>query len=297
MTNIEEHLVCFGTKNDAAGMVDDRTAAQETGAAIDGDTDGAEESCVEEFIRAGLSGSTTVDPVSRHVSRREIQLTAEVRAQWGTEACTAVRAHLLRLMDPLTDVELTADMGAGERRIALIPSGGSSVELGHYRTPVTARLCFIAPDPYFAAVVPETVYFWEATPMLAFPLNPMAGAGTVSGYYRTTNAAKLKNPGDRECGYRLMLTAENGVVENPSVTLPGGTLSLRCAFGEGEHVVIDTHPRTKTILVNGVPSLCFMPGSVFAGIPRGTSDMVLTAENGIQYLRAQLSFVPLYYGV
>ena len=200
-------------------------------------------------------------------------------------------------MDPLTDVTLTADMGAGERRIELIPGGGGSVEIGHYREPVTARLCYIAPDPYFAAVVPETVAFWDATPMLTFPLNLMAGAGTVSGYYGTTNAARLRNPGDRECGYRLTLTAENGRVTNPSVTLPGGTLSLQCAIGEGEHVVIDTHPRTKTILVNGTPSLCFTPGSVFAGIPRGTSDMVLAAESGIQYLRAQLSFVPLYYGV
>lgn len=236
-------------------------------------------------------------PVSRHVSRREIVLTAEVRAAAGTAAFTDLRARLLRLMDPLTDVELTADMGAGERRIALIPSGGGSVEIGHYREPVTARLCFIAPDPYFAAVVPETVAFWDATPMLTFPLNLMAGAGTVSGYYGTTNAARLRNPGDRECGYRLTLTAENGQVQHPSVTLPGGTLSLRCTIGAGEHVVIDTRPRTKTILVNGTPSLCFTPGSVFAGIPRGASDMVLSAESGIQYLRAQLSFVPLYYGV
>lgn len=236
-------------------------------------------------------------PVSRHVSRREIVLTAEVRAVAGTAAFTDLRARLLRLMDPLTDVELTADMGAGERRIALIPSGGGSVEIGHYREPVTARLCFIAPDPYFAAVVPETVAFWDATPMLTFPLNLMAGAGTVSGYYGTTNAARLRNPGDRECGYRLTLTAENGQVQHPSVTLPGGTLSLRCTIGAGEHVVIDTRPRTKTILVNGTPSLYFTPGSVFAGIPRGASDMVLSAESGIQYLRAQLSFVPLYYGV
>ncbi len=236
-------------------------------------------------------------PVSRHVSRREIRLKAEIRAAVGTASFTELRTRLLRLMDPLTDVELEADMGAGKRQISLIPDGGSSVEIGHYREPVTVQLCFLAPDPYFAAVAPETVSFWEATPILTFPLNLMAGAGTVSGYYGTTNAARLRNPGDRECGYHLVLTAENGTVTNPSVTLPGGTLSLQCTIGEGERVVIDTHPRTKTILVNDTPSLCFTPGSVFAGIPRGTSDMVLAAESGIQYLRAQLSFVPLYYGV
>ena len=162
--------------------------------------------------------------------------------------------------------------------------------------PVATQLSFIAADPYFRAAAERHVSFWQAAPMLAFPLNLMAGAGTVSGYYGTTNAARLQNPGERECGYRLTLTAQNGTVQNPSVTLPGGTLSLTCAIGTDDEVVIDTHPRQKTILVNGAPTLCFTPASVFAPIPRGGSTMTLSAASGIAYLRAELSFTPLYYG-
>lgn len=236
-------------------------------------------------------------PISRHVARREIRLRAEIAPGYGTAAFTELRRRLIRLMDPETDVEMTVRMGGEERRITLIPSGESTAEIGHFLRPAEVRLCYIAPDPYFRAAREETVSFWQVTPMLTFPFNSMAGAGTVSGYYGTTNTARIRNPGDVPCGYRLTLTAENGRVTAPRVILPDGTLSLSCEIGPGDTVVIDTHPRAKTIVCSGVPSLCFTADSVFAGLPCGTGTMTIDADAGIPYLRAALTFTPLYCGI
>lgn len=235
-------------------------------------------------------------PTSRHLTARHLRLRAELNPRYGTAAYRELYARLMTLLDPTVDVELCADMGGGARILDVIPAGDGSVEVAHMGEPVTAQLSFLAADPYFRAAAEKHVSFWQAVPMLAFPLNLMAGAGTVSGYYGTTNAARLWNPGERECGYRLTLTAQNGTVQKPSVSLPGGTLALTCAIGTDDTVVIDTHPRRKTILVNGKPSLCFSPASVFAPLPRGGSTMTLSAASGIAYLRAELAFTPLYYG-
>lgn len=235
-------------------------------------------------------------PTTRRLGSRRLRLHAELAPRFGTPVYRDLHARLMTLLDPTVDVELYVDMGGGTRLLDVIPAGDGSVEVAHMGEPVAAQLSFLAAEPYFRAAAERHVSFWQAAPMLAFPLNLMAGAGTVSGYYGTTNAARLQNPGERVCGYRLTLTAQNGTVQNPSVTLPGGTLSLTCAIGTDDEVVIDTHPRQKTILVNGTPSLCFTPASVFAPIPRGGSTMTLSAASGIAYLRAELSFTPLYYG-
>ena len=160
-------------------------------------------------------------PTTRRLGSRRLRLHAELAPRFGTPAYRDLHARLMTLLDPTVDVELYVDMGGGARLLDVIPAGDGSVEVAHMGEPVAAQLSFLAAEPYFRAAAERHVSFWQAAPMLAFPLNLMAGAGTVSGYYGTTNAARLQNPGERECGYRLTLTAQNGTVQNPSVTLPG----------------------------------------------------------------------------
>ena len=173
-------------------------------------------------------------PVSRHVSRREIVLTAEVRAAVGTAAFTDLRARLLRLMDPLTDVTLTADMGAGERRIE--PVSGSDL-----CTSLDMNIQY-----YATQLAVQTMATKEADSVSILVMNPQNGE-----IYAMVNVPEfdLNDPYSLPEGTPEGLSAEekqnllNGIWRNGCINdtyEPGSTFKIITAAAGLEEGVITT---------------------------------------------------------
>lgn len=229
----------------------------------------------------------------RRFAERQLALTFEIDGNCADE----VRRDVEALMDPAHDLELDVLAFGVHRRITVIPAEEADWYRQGVRGPAEVTLRFVAPAVFFRDAEEKTVVFRDACPMLTFPMNFMAGAGTVSGLYRTTDEAGVDNPGDGECGLVAVIRASGGSVVNPGVSMGGKSVRCPLTLADGDELVIDTRPGQKNILKNGVRCFAFTPDSVFFSLPAGTSVVSVTCDSGGEYVDAEISFTPLYYGM
>ena len=229
----------------------------------------------------------------RRFAERELALTFAV----GPEDADGARRRIGSLMNPEETLTIDAEIGDIRRRIDVIPAEKPLFVRPTFHHPMEVTLRFVAPTVFFYEPEARHTAFRDGVGMLAFPFTSMAGAGTVTGLWRVKGAATVENPGDAPCGVIVRVRAEGGDVVAPRVSV--GTQRIRCpvTLSAGEELVISTMPRAKTIEIDGVRSLRFDRDSVFFALPAGESVVSTAADAGEEYMAAEISFTPLYYGI
>ncbi len=234
--------------------------------------------------------------VRRRFAEREMTLVFELDGMG--EAADLIRRKLVSMLNPSCEVMIDVMMYGKARRISALPAGEAEFRressLGGV---IEAEVSFISPSVYFEEAEGIKVQFRDAAPILTFPLNLMADAGTVGGMYRTTDRARVSNSGDGECGIVARIRASGGEVVNPGIRL--GEKYVRCplTLGDGHELVIDTRERRKSVLVDGERYFSFDRGSEFFSLPAGVSEVAVLCDCGGEYIDAQLEFSPIYYGI
>ncbi len=250
---------------------------------------GATELFVETEPYADGSGG---HPVTRRFGERHLALTGELT---GDEA--TLRRLLCSMMDPQQTLEMEVRLGDVTRCIGVIPCGRPRFHQANFYTPTEVYLPFVAPDPFFREMAAHEVYFRTTTPLLTFPMNFMAGAGVTPSLLRTTETATVVNPGDAACGLLAELTAVGGAVVHPALCLGERYIRLQTTLADGKVARIDTRPRCKDLVIDGVRSFTFHRDSDFFLLAVGENVVQVTADSGIEHLSVKLSYTPLYYGI
>ena len=183
----------------------------------------------------------------RRFAQRELAITFEL----GGNDPDSLRRRVIALMNPAHDLELEVEALGVSRCLTVIPAEEAEFAGMGDPFPEEATLRFVAPSVFFRDAETKTVLFRDDVPLLTFPLNFMAGAGTASGFFRTSDSARTDNPGDGECGLAAHLRAVGGTVVNPGIRM--GEKFVRCllTLADGDELVIDTRARQKNILKNG----------------------------------------------
>ncbi len=233
--------------------------------------------------------------VRRRFAEREMSLTFELDGMG--EAADRLRRKLVSMLNPARDCVIDVLMYGKARRIVALPAGEAEFRRESLSGVIEAEVRFISPSVYFEEAEGIRVQFRDAAPILTFPLNLMAGAGTVGGMYRTTDKAKVENSGDGECGIVAKICARGGDVVNPGICL--GEKFVRCpiTLADGHELVIDTRERRKSVTVDGEQYFSFDRGSEFFSLPAGVSEVVVSCDSGGEYIDAQIEFSPIYYGI
>ena len=229
----------------------------------------------------------------RRFAERELSLTFSVDAG----EAEAVRRQIVSLLDPTAEMTLAGHLGGERRLIDVIPCDEPEFSRPTFRHPMEVTLTFVAPGVFFRAAETSSVVFRDHVPLLTFPMNLWAGAGTAAGIMRVSNAARVENPGDAPCGFRITMRAEGGSVTNPCVSSGSLYVKVPVTLASGDTLTVDTAPGHKTVEINGERQFLFERDSVFFSLPSGESTVAVGCTAGIEYLGAQLSFVPLYFGM
>lgn len=232
---------------------------------------------------------------TRRFAERELSLTFEIAAHG--ERAEEIRRKIISMTSPETDGTLDVTLFGVRRTIEVIPADEQEFVRGTFSDCIEVTLHFIAPLVFFRDYDGEFVRFRDAAPILTFPMNFMAGAGTVSGMYRTTDTVRAENPGDTECGIVAKIRAKNGSVVNPG--LKCGDKFIRCpmTLEDGDELVIDTRRRRKNITKNGERCFTFERDSTFFSLPRGVTTLAVTCGSGGEYVECEIEYVPAYYGM
>lgn len=231
---------------------------------------------------------------TRRFAERELSVTFEIAA-FGEKA-RKIRRKIISMLSP-DGGELEVTLDGVERIIDVIPADEQEFVQDTFSDCMEVTLHFAAPAVFFRDREGRKVQFRDAAPMLTFPMNFMAGAGTVSGMYRTTDTAMAENPGDSECGISAVIRAAGGEVVNPG--LKCGDRFIRCplTLSDGDELVIDTGLRKKSITLNGVRCFTFDRDSTFFSLPAGVTQLSVTCDSGGEYVDCQIEYVPVYYGM
>lgn len=232
-------------------------------------------------------------PQKKRFAEREIGLTFEILPERADE----VRRLIVSMLDPAADCELDVTFGGVHRKITVIPYDEAEFYRGTFFDSVEATVLFIAPGVFFRDAEDVVVPFRDAAPMLTFPLNFMAGAGTVSGMYRTTDSAVLDNPGDGECGLVAKIVASGGTVVHPGLLCGDYFVKCPITLEDGDVLIIDTREARKNITKNGERSFVFDKNSRFFSLKPGENSVSVTCDSGAEYVDAEITFTPLYYGM
>jgi len=232
---------------------------------------------------------------TRRFAERELSLTFEIAAI-GEER-ERIRRKIISMMSPEADGELDVTLFGVHRTIEVIPADEQEFVRASFSDWVEVTLHFIAPQVFFRDYDSRIVRFRDASPMLTFPMNFMAGAGTVSGMYRTTDSTSAENPGDTSCGILAKIRAAGGDVVNPGLRC--GDRFIRCplTLSAGDELIIDTRPRRKNITLNGVRCFTFERDSTFFSLPKGVTQLSVTCDSGGEYVDCEIEYVPAYYGM
>ena len=230
---------------------------------------------------------------TRRFSERELSLTFEL----DSAAADETRRLIISMLDPAKDCTLDVTLGGVHRTITAIPCDEPVFSRPTFSSGTEVTLFFAAPSVFFCGAEQSSLRFRECVPLLTFPLNIMAGAGTTSGLFRVNGHGTLVNPGDGECGAVITVTARGGSVVSPCVTL--GDEFIRCplTLSDGDELVIDTRPKMKNITLNGERCFVFDKQSTFFSLPAGESEVGFEADSGGEFADTVISFTPIYYGV
>ena len=232
---------------------------------------------------------------TRRFAERELSLCFEIAA-FGEER-ERIRRKIISMMSPESDGVLDVTLMGVHRTIEVIPADEQEFAHPAFADCIEVTLHFIAPQVFFRDYDSKLVRFRDAAPVLTFPMNFMAGAGTVSGMYRTTDTAKAENPGDTACGIVAKIRAVGGSVVGPG--LKCGEKFIRCpmTLGDGDELVIDTRLRRKNITLNGERCFTFERDSTFFSLPKGVTGLSVTCDSGGEYVECEIEYVPAYYGM
>lgn len=252
------------------------------------------------FAAAGFDVSITPyagrvggHPQKRRFAERELALSFEILP----ERADITRRLIVSMLDPEAECELDLSFGGVHRKIGVIPFDEAEFVQDTFYDCVTATVLFIAPGVFFRDAEEIVVPFRDAVPMLAFPMNCMSGAGTVSGMYRTTDRTSLDNPGDGECGVIAKIAASGGSVVNPGIVCGDEFVKCPLTLEDGDVLVIDTREARKNITKNGIRSFLFDKHSSFFSLKPGINEVSVTCDEGEEYVDAEIIFTPLYYGM
>lgn len=242
---------------------------------------------------AGLSGG---HPVSRRFGERHLTIHGEVNAASEVEEWS-IRRRIIKLMNPLSEIEMQIKIHGVSRLITVIPSDTPSLIKDTLFSPLQVKLTFIAPEPFYKDTEKLEFSFRQTVPLMTFPLNFMEDTGMTTGYLRSTDTIRVVNPGDAECGMTAILTASGGTVKNPCLTCGDKSIRLLVDLEDGDTAEIDTRPRRKNVLVNGERKFVFDRTSDFFLLIPGENYITLSADAGAEFLSVRLSCTPLYFGL
>ncbi len=231
----------------------------------------------------------------RRFAERELGLLFEI-AEKG-ERADAIRREIVSMLDPRLDTELEVTLFGVSRKISVIPCGEARFVRPTVDDCIEVELRFIAPEVFFSDTRSTVIKFRDAAPLLTFPMNFMAGAGTAAGLYRTADSTLARNRGDGECGIVARIRASGGEVVNPTVRCGEKFVKCNTVLADGDLLVIDTRARMKNIYLNGERFFLFDRDSEFFSLPAGDSDFSVTADSGGEFIVAEVEFTPVYYGV
>ena len=248
---------------------------------------------VETKPYAGLPGG---HPISRRFGERHMTMHAELNAGSDTEEW-AIRRRIIRLMNPLSEIEMQIRMHGVSRLITVIPDGVPLLTKDTFFSPLQVTLTFIAPEPFYRSAEPVESAFRQTVPLMTFPLNFMENTGMTTGYTRTADSVTMINPGDAECGMTAVLTASGGIVENPCLTCGDKYIRLLTTLQDGDTAEIDTRPGKKNVLLNGERKFLFDRTSDFFLLSPGENRISVSADSGSDYLSVRLFCTPLYFGL
>lgn len=248
---------------------------------------------VETKAYAGLPGG---HPVSRRFGERYLAIHAEVNAA-SPEEEHAIRRRIIRLMNPLSEIEMRIRIHGVSRLITVIPHDTPKLAKDTLFSPLQVSLTFIAPDPFYRDAEELSFSFRQTVPLMAFPLNFMEETGMTTGYLRSTDTTEVYNPGDAACGMTAVLTADGGMVENPVLACGDRYIRLLTVLQDGDTAEIDTRPRRKNVLLNGERHFVFDRTSDFFLLEPGENKITVSADSGGEFLSVSLYCTPLYFGL
>ena len=111
-----------------------------------------------------------------------------------------MRRQIISMLDPRLDCTLDVTLSGVHRTITVIPCDEPVFTHPTFDDLIRVTLYFVAPSVFFCGTEDSSLNLRECVPLLTFPMNIMAGAGTTSGIFRVYNSGRIYNPGDGECG-------------------------------------------------------------------------------------------------
>ena len=236
-------------------------------------------------------------PEKRRFTEREMGLYFEIDA--NPDETEALRRRIVSMMDPTKTCEIDAEIYGTHRKISVIPCGEALFMRETMYDRPEVSLEFIAPDVFFRAAEPVEVVFRDPVTLLTAPFSLYKGAGMTTGIFRTASTASLINEGDADCGIVMEITVDGGSIVNPGIRCGADGAFVRCplTLSDGDTLVIDTRDRQKSIYKNGERWTAFDRHSRFFRLPPGKNTVSVLCDEGEEYIRAKVSYVPLYFGI
>lgn len=167
----------------------------------------------------------------------------------------------------------------------------------------TFQVDLYCPSPYFTDLEETVVSLASWKKEFNFPLEIVDGQGIIFGEKDQNMLATVINNSNIEIGMRIVLNADNTVV-NPKIinVTTGEELSLDVTLENGEQIEILTYINDKNIYIikNGVKTrknnlLSF--GSKFLQIHQGTNIFKFEADSGDEDLSIEFYYYNNYEGV
>lgn len=234
-------------------------------------------------------------PERRRFTERELGLVFEIDAD-ETET-EEIRRRIVTMMNPALTCDLDVEIYGVRRTIRVIPCGEAVFLRDTMYDRPEVSLEFVAPDVFFRAAEPVEIVFRDPVPLLTGPLSFFAGAGMTTGIFRTTSTAYLTNEGDADCGIVVEITADGGSILAPGISCGEEFVKCPVTLADGDTLVIDTRDRLKNIYLNGERYFSFDRHSTFFSLPAGNSTVTVICDEGEEYIRAKVKYVPLYFGI
>lgn len=234
-------------------------------------------------------------PERRRFAERELGLFFEIDAD--PEETEAIRRRIVAMMNPAQTCEIDAEIYGTHRKIYAIPCGEALFERDTMYDRPEVSLEFVAPDVFFQAAEPVEVVFRDPVKLLTYPLSFYAGAGMTTGIFRTATTAYLINEGDADCGIVVEITADGGSIVNPGISNGEDFIKCPVTLSDGDTLVIDTRDRQKNIYLDGERYFSFDRRSRFFSLPAGENTVTILCDEGEEYIRAKIEYVPLYLGI